>query len=156
VRRIPADLQEMLREFAAGPGQLRAAIDGLDPSRLNRRKPGEDWSIRDIVLHLGDAELVRAVRLRYLIAEEEPVVLSFDEERWKRRLHYLFRDVEAGLALFELTVFTSAELLEQCDAAAFERTGKRSDGSPVRVRDLLEAGVVHVKEHLAQIAEFRA
>lgn len=156
VRRIPLELQEFLREFSAGPAQVRAAIAGLDPATLNRRPPREDWSIRDVVIHLADAELVRATRLRYLIAEDEPLVVPFDEERWKRRLHYLFRDVEAALALFELTVFTSAELLEQCDAAAFERDGARPDGSRLRVRDLLEAGVAHVKEHVGQIAAFRA
>ncbi len=41
--------------------------------------PGK-WSIRQIVAHLADADLVGAHRFRQLIAEENPTLVAFDQE----------------------------------------------------------------------------
>lgn len=155
MRSIPADLEQAFKRFTAGPSQLRQALAGLDARALNQRPPGSDWSIRDVVVHLADTEMVRGYRLRSIIADDEPVIAAFDEEAWKRRLQYLWRDIEASVVLFQQTRFSNAELLSYGGKDAWTRIGRHTTDGAVSVRDLFERGVEHVDEHVNQIAQTR-
>jgi len=150
------ELRPVFERFVAGPTLVRQAIDGLDPGTLNRRPPGEDWSIRDIIIHLSDAELVAAVRFRMVLSDEDPRFPPNDEERWKRRLHYLWRDPEAALSVFQQVRFGTAEVLQQCDRAAWERTGLHAEQGPMTLEELLEYYAAHAEDHAAQIRRWRA
>lgn len=152
--RLPGDLEDLLRRYARGPSLVRAAVHGAGPGVMSR--PGrEGWSVRDVLVHLADAELVRAARLRFILAAEAPLELpSFDEGVWKRRLQYLWRSPEAALALYDALVYGNAELLQQFDAAAFARAGM-IDGHEVDVGELVRRGVVHAEEHAAQVTALR-
>ncbi|GIW19493.1 DinB family protein [Tepidiforma sp.] len=152
--RLPADLEETLAQYARGPSLVRAALSGAGPAELSRPGSG-GWSVRDVLVHLADAELVRAARLRFILADEAPPVLpAFDEERWKRRLSYLWRSPEAALALYDALVFSNLELLRQCDAAAFGREGIVA-GEPVSAAELVRRGAAHGAEHAAQVRALR-
>lgn len=134
---------------------VRAAVNGVGAGAMAR--PGRGgWSVRDVLVHLADAELVRAARLRFVLAAEvAPWLPSFDEGVWKRRLQYLWRSPEAALALYDVLVFGNVELLRQFDGAAFGRIGI-VDGVEVTVGELVGRGAVHAEEHAAQVGALRA
>jgi hypothetical protein len=153
---LPPSLRNQLDDFLAGPSRVRAAVDGVDAGLLNRRPPGEDWSIRDIVIHLADAELVGAVRFRLVLAQDDPVLPTYDQEAWKRRLQYLWRDPEVALALFQSTRWSTAEILDNCGADAWRRTGIHPERGPMTVTDLLALYIDHTNDHAAQIHAARS
>jgi hypothetical protein len=152
---VPDDLKAALESYVTAPGRLRESLANLDAGALNRRPPGSDWSIRDIVIHLVDTEIVRASRIFAVIAQDDPVILSFDEEMYKRRLHYLWRDPELSLSLFQHLRFAIGEMLEQCDRATWERAGIHEHNGPITLADLLRRGAHHGEEHIAQVIEHR-
>lgn len=153
---LPPDLRKQLDQFLAGPSRVRAAIDGIDAAMLNRRPPGEDWSIRDVVIHLADAELIAAVRFRLALAQQDAVLPTYEQEDWKRRLQYLWRDPEAALALFHATRYSTAEILDHCGADAWQRTAIHPERGPMIVADLVALYIDHVDQHVAQINAARA
>jgi len=147
-------LQPVFERFTQGPSFIAEAIAGVDPGQLNR--PGnEGWSIRDVLVHLADTELVRSVRFRTMLVEDDPLLVEFDQDVWKKRLHYLWRSPEAAISLFQQTRFANAELLRQCDRPSWERTARHPELGTVTVADILRRGVEHVDAHLEQIAELR-
>lgn len=112
--------------------------------------------MRDVLVHLADAELMRGARLRLILGSEgAPDLPTWEADAWKRRLQYLWRSPEAALALYDALVFSNAELLRQVDGRAFERCGML-EGREVTVRELLERGARHAVEHAAQIRSLRA
>ncbi len=112
--------------------------------------------MRDVLVHLADAELMRGARLRLILGSEgAPELPAWEADAWKRRLQYLWRSPEAALALYDALVFSNAELLRQVDGRAFERFGLL-EGREVTVRELLERGAAHSEEHAAQIRALRA
>ena len=146
----------LLQRFAAGTTALRGAIEGADAGAIAARAAGEEWTVRDVLNHLADAELVRAVRVRTLLADPGSTLAPWDEVAWSRRLQYLWRTPELALAQFDVTRAGLVELLRHCDAAAWQRAGISASGEPVSVARLVERGVEHVEEHAAQIAAIRA
>jgi len=152
---LPQDLQDLLDRFARGPSVLREAVSGLGPDIAGRPVPGGDWSIRDIVVHLADSELVRAVRIRAMLAEDEPALMPFDQDLWKRRLQYLWRSIEGSIALFEQTRYATAEILRHAGKDAWARTGDHPELGVLTVRDLVVAGIDHVTEHAEQVRAAR-
>ncbi len=152
-----SDLRPLFDAFTRGPSLLNEAVRGLDSGCVSRRAPGEDWSIRDIVVHISDAELIRATRIRMILAAEQPPALPvFDEQAWQRRLSYLWRSVEGALAFFDHTRSSTAEILAQCDRNGWARTGIHPEEGPLDVRELVQRGVGHIEAHTAQIAAIRA
>lgn len=152
---MPPELQPVFERFTQGPMLVTAAIRDIGPAQINR--PGkEGWSIRDILVHLSDTELVRAVRMRTVLTEDEPTLVTFDEGTWKKRLHYLWRSPEVALSLFQLTRYSTAEMLRNCDRLAWARPAIHPDHGRQTLSDLLMLGVDHIDEHLGQIAELRS
>jgi hypothetical protein len=150
------ETRELGARFAAGPRLLREAVRDLEGGGVTARVAGDDWSIRDILHHLADAELVRAVRIRTIIAEPGSAIAQWDEGAWQRRLQYLWRSPELALAAFDTVRTGTAELLMHCDAGAWERAGVTADGGELTVQELVERGVTHVDEHCGQIGAIRA
>ncbi|MEX0782739.1 MAG: DinB family protein [Dehalococcoidia bacterium] len=153
---LPRPLREQLDAFIQGPTLVRQAIEGIDAGLLNRRPPGDDWSIRDVIIHLSDGELLGAVRIRLALAEESPPMPMYEQDAWKRRLQYLWRDPEAALGLFQQTRYSTAEILDHCGAEAWQRTIIHPESGPLTVAALVGIYVGHVNDHVAQIANARA
>lgn len=153
---IPRDVSSAFERFTKGPTLVREAMADLDAGALNRRPKGSDWSIRDVVMHLADSEMVASVQFRLVVAEDEPALPAFDQELWKRRLHYLWRDPEFALGLFQQARWANAELLQQCDAAAWQRTGLHPVRGPVTLAGLVEHYAAHAEEHAEQVARWRS
>ena len=155
VPRIPDAHADAYERFVRGPSLVREALAGTGPATLNRRPPGQDWSMRDVVIHLADAELVRAVQIRLALAGDEADLPAFDADLWKRKLLYVFRDPEAAMSAFQQVRYGTAELLRECAPDAWERTGSHPELGTVTVAELVGRAADHVDEHVAQLRSMR-
>jgi hypothetical protein len=151
---MPEDVVEPLARFVQGATVVRAAVTGADAGELSRPGP-EGWSVRDVLVHLSDTEMVRATRIRMILSEEEPQLFAFDEELWKRRLHYLWRSPEAAIALFDQLRYTTVEILRQLDMRSWEKAGVHPEDGRLTVAELVIRGALHGEEHAAQIRQLR-
>lgn len=152
--KLPEHLVEAMDGFTRGAARVREAVHGADAGALSR--PGaEGWSVRDILVHLSDAEMVRATRIRMILSEEEPLLFTFDEEMWKRRLHYLWRSPEAAIALFDQLRYTTVEILRQLDMRSWEKAGIHPEDGRLTVAELIIRGAAHSEDHSAQIRTMR-
>lgn len=151
---LPPAVIPVFERFVLGPQLIREAIAGLDPGSLNR--PGlEGWSIRDVVIHMADTELVASVRFRSILTEDNPPLPGFDEKLWKKKLNYLFRDPDGALSLFQQARYANAELLREGAREIWVRTGVHRERGVITVADLLGIRADHDDEHVAQIDTLR-
>ena len=77
----------LVDRYRDGADAFRAALSDLEDAELDERPIDGEWTVREIAHHLADSELNSAVRLRRLIAEDEPVLQGYDETTFVRRLH---------------------------------------------------------------------
>src|SRR5215211_6778343 len=72
----------LIESYAAGYADVLAALDGITPEELEAREGPDEWCPREIIHHLGDAEMDAAGRIGMIVAEERPVLIGWDQNRW--------------------------------------------------------------------------
>src|SRR5262245_23544596 len=82
------------------PDAVRDAIVGLSDGQLSQREAPGKWSIRHVVRHLADGDLVWGYRLRMVLAHDRPTITGYDQDLWADRLHYGEADVAQALEEF--------------------------------------------------------
>jgi len=116
--------------------------------------PGK-WSIRQIVAHLADAEMVGAHRFRQVIAEDNPTLVAFDQDAWTRNLDYARRKPKQSLESFRRVRAENYELLKELPPEAFDRAGNHTERGRVTLRELLEGYAGHAESHARQLQSIR-
>ena len=125
------DRGAQLERYASGADDVVAALDGVTDDELDRRPPSGAWTAREIAHHLADSESMAYIRLRRLIAEDDPIIHGYDEPEWARRLHY-DRPIASSVAVVGAVRAASLQLLHLAHA---RRVG--TDRFAQRVRQLL-------------------
>src|SRR2546421_6214756 len=73
---------ELIDQIAAAPADLRAAVDGLSDEQLDTPYREGGWTVRQVVHHLPDSHLNGYTRIKLALAEEHPVIKTYDQEEW--------------------------------------------------------------------------
>ena len=145
----------LVEQYRAGYEEIAAALAGLDDSALDRRPSDGGWTAREVVHHTADSEMTSAIRLRRLIAEEDPLIVGYDGDEFARRLHYGERAIEPALAAIAAARSTTAQILDGLSDAEWLRTGTHSEDGPYGVERWLEIYAEHAVKHAAQIRRAR-
>lgn len=80
-----AEREALIQRYAEGPARLRAALAAVPREALTWRPASKEWSAHEIVCHCADAETNAYARIRYLVAETEPVIVGYDQAAGFRR-----------------------------------------------------------------------
>lgn len=149
------DRSTLLDHYATGADAVGAALEGATDDDLDRRPPSGAWTAREIVHHLADSESMAYIRLRRLIADDDPVIQGYDEPQWARRLHY-DRPIEASVAVLRAVRTASHQLLSALTDDEWAREGTHSeyDGA-YSVDRWLGIYANHSHEHADQIRRAR-
>jgi hypothetical protein len=94
------------------------------------------------------------IRLRRLLAEDEPLIDAYDETEFARRLHYE-RAVDASLAVFGAVRVANLDLLERLTDEEWVRAGTHSEDGPYSVERWLQIYADHAHDHADQIRRAR-
>jgi uncharacterized damage-inducible protein DinB len=92
------DGREPIPVITATVDRLHELIDPLSPAQADREPEPGKWSIREILAHMADCELVFAMRLRQTLAEDHHIVQPFDQTEWGKR--YAGYDLGSAFAMF--------------------------------------------------------
>src|ERR1700693_1144564 len=87
------------------------AFQGVSDEELDRSASGE-WTPRQIAHHLADSEMMSAIRLRRLIAEDDPLLSGYDETEFARTLTR-DRPVQPSIEAMRWAREASAQILDR-------------------------------------------
>jgi len=144
-------LKELIQEYTLGYEMLRKAIEGLNEDEFRYKPAADKWSIHQILIHVTDAEILATSRLKKVLAEKEPILISFDQNAWTNNLEYDLLDREQYLLLFKLLRSSMQTILDNLTNEQCERVGVYVDQERFTFKQLMEFRVQHVRGHLAQI-----
>ena len=146
----PGEREALLARYRDGAAAFRAALADLEDAELDGRPIEGEWTVREIAHHLADSELNSAVRLRRLIAEDEPVLQGYDEAVFVRRLHVTDRPIGSSLDAAEAARASTLTILEALTDDEWTRTGIHAEQGPYSVEAWLEDYANHPWDHAAQ------
>jgi hypothetical protein len=149
------DLPALLERFRRGPELLAVVLTGVFGEEEDFTTAPGKWSIRQIVAHLADAELVFAHRFRQVIAEENPTLIAFDQNAWASNLDYARRKPKTSLDTLRRLRAENHELLKDLPATVFARTGNHTERGPLSLLQMVEGGADHLESHARQAQAIR-
>src|SRR5829696_2707637 len=150
-----AERERAIAEYEDGYRVVTEALVGATDRELDAREAPGEWSPREVVHHLADSEMRSALRLRRLIAEEQPEIVGYDQEEYARRLYYN-RPIASSLAAFRYARESTAEILRLLTEDEWLRTGTHSESGAFSVYIWLDYYANHAHDHAEQIRRARA
>src|SRR5215831_9612081 len=149
-----SEIPALLERYRRGPELLAVILTGVYGEEEDFSFPGK-WSVRQIIAHLADAEIVGAHRFRQVLAEDNPTLIAYDQDAWARNLDYARRKPKQSLDTFRRTRAENYELLKALPPETFDRFGTHSRDGRRTLRDLVEAYAGHDESHARQLQALR-
>src|SRR6185436_6600577 len=147
--------RDPLEVLAETPGLLRQAVAGLTPQQeATPERPGK-WSVRQVVQHLADSELVGGFRFRMVLAHESPELPGYDQDLWAQRLSYQDADIATSLQEFSMLRQMNLRLLRRATPEDMRRVMRHAERGDEPLSHMIKLYAAHDLVHLKQIARIR-
>ncbi|HVS05311.1 MAG TPA: DinB family protein [Candidatus Dormibacteraeota bacterium] len=141
---------ELITRYREGPAVLADAVSRLSERQLDHKPADGGFSAREVVHHTADSEMTSAIRLRRLVAEDNPQITGYDPDLFAARLHYARRPVQPSLDAIRAARESTASILEALSEAEWERAGTHSELGAYSVDKWLEIYAAHCHDHADQ------
>lgn len=150
IGKVPdGDIVEIMKNDTA---EALAFLRSIPESRFDHRYAPGKWSIRQIVGHLGDAELVFLYRaLRFSRGDTTPVP-GFEENLYVDNAPFESESMSDLIAEFEHLRMASIQLFQNMSEEAMARRGIANEHE-ISVRAIAYILVGHVTHHLGVLKE---
>jgi hypothetical protein len=122
-----------------------------DRKTLSTSYAAGKWTAREVLAHLADSELVFLTRLRFMLAEENPVVQPWDADRWASKFSYRTGDIAELRDTYDMMRRTFVKLYKLADAKDLSRPGRHPEFAQYNVGFLAEYMLKHNEHHLEQL-----
>jgi len=146
---------EAVAVFRDGPVILEDALRGVTEAEAAFAPAPGKWNIKQIVRHVADTEVVVAMRLRQIVAEDRPTLIPFDQDAWAAHLGYETADAFDSLARFRSVRVDTARILSALPPEAFDRVGVHPERGTKPLLEWVHLFGKHVQTHADQIRGVR-
>jgi hypothetical protein len=142
--------QELIQRYENAIQAVTVALDHLSETDLDRRPLPEARSARELIHLLFEEELHESISLRRMLAENEPVLHSWDKDRYIERLHS-GRPIAAAFTGFRAVALANIDLLGYLTEEQWRREGNQQRPWPQTVEAWLEDRVTALHNDLMHI-----
>jgi uncharacterized damage-inducible protein DinB len=149
-----AAAKDPLEVARATPVRLENLLSRLGPEKLDLAPAPGKWSVRDILSHLADCEIVFAFRLRQTLAEDRHVIQPFDQDRFAAT--YPRYDAHMALATFAAVRHWNLALIAGLEAEDFDKPLNHPERGDMTLRVVVETMAGHDLNHIGQVEAFLA
>lgn len=147
---------ELLDVYRSTPRTLHVLLKNVNEELAHWRPAEGEWSIVEVVAHIGDTEERNLERVRLVLAEDEPMIEAYDQDELARERDYYSMDLASVHQRFNDLRSEQLELLEGLDEASWQRAGLHTEGGRVTIQQLTLHMAAHDTIHLAQISDILA
>jgi hypothetical protein len=134
--------------LAATPNAIAEYLEVIGARQSTRPAPGK-WSAAEIVSHLADCEIVFGFRLRQTLAEDNPTIQPFDQDKWA--VQYPGTAAALALETFGALRKWNQLLIQSALPSAAGRTMTHPERGTMSFQTVVETMAGHDLNHLAQL-----
>lgn len=133
------------------PRILAGLIEGVPDEVLSRQPAPGKWSVRSILAHMAEDELVSSWRYRQMIEHSGATILGFDQDEWARLGDYQTWTVQTGLEMFRLLREANLRMFGRLTAEQWRRSGVHEERGKITVEGLARHMAAHDMNHIIQV-----
>ena len=133
------------------PHTLAGLVEGRPDEVLSRRPAPGKWSIRAILAHLAEDELVSSWRYRQMIEHSGATLLGFDQDEWARLGDYESWTAREALDMFRLLRQANLRMFGWLTPAEWQRYGMHAERGRITVEHLARHMAGHDVNHIIQV-----
>jgi uncharacterized damage-inducible protein DinB len=137
------------------PGQLRAAVSGLNDAQLDTPYRDGGWTVRQVVHHFADSHANSFIRFKLALTEDCPAIKAYDEVAWAN-LPDSKIPIESSLILIDGLHQRWALLLESMTEEDFRKCYVHPKSGQQNLAHALAIYAWHCAHHTAHITALRA
>ena len=144
--------EELIGLYEDGPRKLSAAYEQVPEEARKWRPAPEKWSAHEVACHCADSETNAAMRIRYLLAEKDPLIVGYDQAAWATQFEY--HELPAGAALATVVAVRAGTvpLLRRMTQEDWRKTGRHTEVvGAFGTEQWLEVYAEHLEKHSGQI-----
>lgn len=131
------------------PATLRALV--AEAGEHLRTRPAEgEWSVVELVGHVADGELVLAGRYRWILSQDEPPLLGYDQDLWTSTLRHQEADPAELLDLFDAIRRSNLVLWTKTPVTDRVRVGIHTERGPESYELSFRLMAGHDRFHIEQ------
>jgi len=147
--------RQWIRQIAAAPAQLRAAVAKLSDEQLDTPYRPGGWTVRQVIHHVPDSHLNSYVRFRLALTEAEPTIKPYMEDRWAELADARHAPIEVSLDLLDCLHRRWVLLLRSLGHADWARRFRHPELGVVSLEWTLALYAWHGRHHVAHITSLR-
>jgi DinB superfamily len=132
------------------PAQIAEVLEQAGP-RVRTRPAPDEWSAIEVFGHILDAEIANGARYRWILAQDEPELIGFDQDRWVERLRHQDDDPNEMMELFRSLRRSNLILWERASASDRARIGMHAERGAESFDLLFRLVAGHGLFHLGQM-----
>lgn len=143
--------QDPIEVLQVTPLRVEELVQNLAPGDYALSYGEGKWNVREILAHLADVEISHAFRFRQTLAESEPVLQPFEQDRWAQR----YRRADPGLALATLRAVRSwnLALLATLDLDGWLKEAYHAQHGMISLDLMVRVLAGHDLNHLVQLEQ---
>ena len=142
------DAVAMQRE---APAIIASLIHRVSAEALTRCPANGGWSVRDILAHLADDELVSSWRYRQMLENSGVALGGFDQDQWARLGDYESWPPHEAFETFRLLRVANLRLFAKLTPDQWECHGGHAERGRITVAELARHMAGHDWNHMQQI-----
>jgi uncharacterized damage-inducible protein DinB len=135
--------------IAETPQRLSQLVRSLDAKALDTPPAPGKWSIRQILSHLADCELVFGFRFRQTVAQPHHIVQPFDQDQWAAQ--YQAYDALTALETFTVVRRWNMQFLSGLPRETFAQEMTHPERGTMTLQVVVETMAGHDRNHVKQI-----
>lgn len=148
--------REPIEVLSKTPTAVRKLVAQASAEAVDILEAPGKWSVRMVVQHLADSDLVAGWRLRLVLAQDRPSITGYDQDAWAARLRYAEVEIDDALADFEQVRRSNLRLLARLPESDRARVGVHAERGEESVAHIVRLTAGHDVLHLRQIERILA
>ena len=150
-----AERDELIGQIERAPAELRAAMEALPLSGLDRPYRPGGWTARQVVHHVPESHMHSYTRFKFAMTEDSPLIKPYDEAVWAKLADVESTDPEVSLALMEALHRRWVAFLRTLKPEDWSRTFRHPELGTVTLDRTLGLYAWHGRHHVAQVRSIR-
>jgi DinB superfamily len=132
------DKDRLLSNLKSLPNELDDLLKDMDEETLRWRPIPNKWSIKEIMCHLRDMELLAYLaRYRRMLSEDNPNLPNVDQDKIALESDYINQNASTALEEFKRLRQATIRMLDAAPVDAWSRNGTHETDGPLTVENLV-------------------